>query len=280
MARTGFRSPLYVDDDSFYLGTSLGADGKGRLHNFVANTANEPIHVNVVNTIGSDLEAENKFAAISSVLPNVETLVTSYTVPAGKKLYLDRIDLSGTNIATYRVYLDGEVIATTRTYFAGSLFTSIDFGSLNKPILIESESVLEVKVIHSRPSSGDFETRIYGATAVTTNFSALNYFSHITDTPSGSESVILSYTVPTGQRLDLDRVDVSGTNIATFNVYINGDLIARTRTGYNNLSESLDFTNDQALFEIASESVIEVKVLHEKPYAGDFDARIQGGLVT
>lgn len=37
--------PLYVDTDNQYLGNTVGDDGKGRLHTYIANTALEPIPV-------------------------------------------------------------------------------------------------------------------------------------------------------------------------------------------------------------------------------------------
>lgn len=280
MARTGFRSPLYVDDDSFYLGTSLGADGKGRLHNFVANTANEPLHVNVINPEPrQNYEAVNKFNEVLSVEPGVETLINSYTVAADETFYLNRIDVSGTNSGTYYIYFDGILNAVTRTNFAGDLSTTVDFFSYDQPLVLLADTLVEVKVRHDRPDNGDFECRIFGdTTKVVTTAMGENIYDEITDVASGAETTILSYTVATGFSFEFERVEVSGTNIATFYLYVDGERIASVRNGFFSFTAEISFQDPSGIFSAEEGSIIEVKVIHSRPYAGDFEARLQGGL--
>lgn len=105
----------------------------------------------------------DNYSEISSLVKDVETLILIYTVPIGKTFYLDRVQVSGENIADYRIYVDASKIARGYTYFGASLSHDFVFSkSQSVGKYIAASSVLEVKVIHSRPTSADFNARIVG----------------------------------------------------------------------------------------------------------------------
>ncbi len=89
---------------------------------------------------------------------------------------------------------------------------------------------------------------------------------------------ILTYAVPPTQELFITRIDVSGGNIATYEVYIDGDLVARKRTYFGgNLSESFDFSlSSRRGLSVQAGDIIIVKVSHERPFTAVFEARLQG----
>lgn len=97
---------------------------------------------------------------------------------------------------------------------------------------------------------------------------------------SGSETTILSYIVPPGV-FHLLRVELSGTNIGTFNLYYDSVRMNRLVTYYGgNLSGAWEYFSGAGGMEVPAGTVIQVKVLHSRPYPGDFTARIQGKFIN
>jgi hypothetical protein len=102
-------------------------------------------------------------------------------------------------------------------------------------------------------------------------FIGTSLFNQSLSIPSGIESVIISHTV-SAQNLVIDKIEVSGSNRATFNVYLDDVLIGVKRTNNLTLETSFDF----ASLTLATSNKIEVKVIHTRPDAGDFESRIIG----
>lgn len=92
---------------------------------------------------------------VSSVLASVLTTIVSYTVINPGKL--KQINVSGTNIAEYRVELNSVVIDKRRTYFGSALNTDFNY---DDGLPLAAADVVLVRVIHTRPSTGDFNARI------------------------------------------------------------------------------------------------------------------------
>jgi hypothetical protein len=89
--------------------------------------------------------------------------------------------------------------------------------------------------------------------------------------PTGVETVLASIIVAE-EYLLLESIEVSGTNKARFNIYLNDDLIATRRTNYLDFATEFRFIS----YKLAQTDKIEVKVYHERPFVGDFEARIIG----
>jgi hypothetical protein len=85
-------------------------------------------------------------------------VLVSYTVPVGKIFYLEEVECGGENIARYDVLIDAVLSARKRTWFSGGLNLRFIFNKLE----LNAGSIVTVKVEHTRPTSGDFESRIVG----------------------------------------------------------------------------------------------------------------------
>ena len=103
-------------------------------------------------------------------------------------------------------------------------------------------------------------------------------YNEITGVASGSETTILTYTVPLLGTLYLEQVSVSGTNIAEYRVKVNGTVIDKAYTWFNgNMSHEFNFESNSGLGrKLLASDVLIVTVLHGRPSTGNFNARIQG----
>ena len=70
-------------------------------------------------------------------------------------------------------------------------------------------------------------------------------------------------------------IEVSGTNIAQYEVYINTVLNARQYTYFGGeLNAKFNYDFDQELgYKLNAGDNVQVKVIHVRPYVGDFNAR-------
>lgn len=90
----------------------------------------------------------------------------------------------------------------------------------------------------------------------------------------GSETTILTYTVPPNLKLRLAMIEYDGTNIAEFKVKIDSVVQAKRRTYFSGpLSGEFIFPEGLTLL---SGQVIVLTVLHSRPSSGDFAARLTG----
>lgn len=101
------------------------------------------------------------FSEVLGIASTVSTQLLTYTVPNGQDNYLLRIEVSGTNIATYDILIDGVQFARTRTYLSGPFVGILVIGaSLIDAYKIVSGQIVTVNVTNFRPYVGDFEARL------------------------------------------------------------------------------------------------------------------------
>ena len=96
--------------------------------------------------------------------------------------------------------------------------------------------------------------------------------------PSGSTVVVTSYTVLPGFITFLQKVDVSGNNIAQYDLLVNSIRIDRRRTWFNGggLDTTFAFADDPVGgLQLNVGDIIEVIAYNFRPDPGDFNARIQ-----
>ncbi len=91
------------------------------------------------------------------------------------------------------------------------------------------------------------------------------------DTPT----TIVSYTVPVGKTFYFKGVEASGENRAKYDVLIGGSVEATKRTYQPVFNAEFLFYNHK----VTAGTVILVRVEHNRPNAGDFEARISGNEV-
>lgn len=102
----------------------------------------------------------------------------------------------------------------------------------------------------------------------------LNEFNQINAVANSVETTIKTYTVPIGKVFNLTLVEVSGENIATYNIYINNILNAVRRTEFLKLNEDFFFYSTS----LAAGDILTVKVIHYRPIASQHETRIYGSL--
>jgi len=94
---------------------------------------------------------------VTSLTSGILTDVVTYTVPAGKEAYLQRVTFNGQNIATYTLLNNAVTLNKLNTYFSGPLFGEFSFYTASQEGLkLIAGDVITLKVIHSRPTMGDF----------------------------------------------------------------------------------------------------------------------------
>lgn len=120
--------------------------------NTLAINPDGSINVTVEHLVNSVISI---FAQVSSVPSSVLTTIVSYTAVAGDKL--KRGVVSGSNIASYDLLLNGSTIDRKRTYFGADLNSDFFF---DEGLDLSAGDVIMIKVIHTRPSVGDFNGRI------------------------------------------------------------------------------------------------------------------------
>lgn len=98
------------------------------------------------------------FNEITSVGSGIETSIATLIAPVGGAR-VQKVDVSGDNIALFRVKLDGDTIATRRTWW-GNFNENFEFESFINGLLLTSGQTLEVTVLHNRPNLGAFEATI------------------------------------------------------------------------------------------------------------------------
>lgn len=121
----------------------------------------------------------------------------------------------------------------------------------------------------------DVITALGGSPGVTDD---INIFVETTAIASGSETTLVSYTVPALKNFFLALVNVNGTNIATYNIYKNGTKVAKAVTFFGVLNSTVNFAGAAYGLKFVAADLLEVKVIHNRPSAGDFDARVNGVL--
>lgn len=103
-----------------------------------------------------------------------------------------------------------------------------------------------------------------------------SYFSEVTSVASSVLTTIQTYIVPLAATNHLQKVDISGTNIAAYTVVINGITQNKVYTHFNNLNSVIDFMgNGQNGYPLTAGDIVQIKVIHNRPMLGDFNCRLQ-----
>lgn len=98
-----------------------------------------------------------------------------------------------------------------------------------------------------------------------------SFYGEVTGVVSGVLTTLISYTAIEGSKLQL--ASFAGTNIAEYEVLIDATVIDKRYTNFGaNPNEDSYFGNGLPL---TVGQVVRVKVLHNRPYPGDFNARVQ-----
>lgn len=116
--------------------------------------------INVVLTQSNPGDLLSFYNEVTAVAASILTTVQTYTAPVGKTSYLQKIEVSGTNIAEYTVSVNATLKDKKRTYFSGDLNLDFIFAETGTGLPLAVGDVVTVRVIHGRPAVGDFNSRI------------------------------------------------------------------------------------------------------------------------
>ncbi|PCI45867.1 MAG: hypothetical protein COB41_00315 [Proteobacteria bacterium] len=104
-----------------------------------------------------------------------------------------------------------------------------------------------------------------------------NTYNEISSVAASTPSTIVSYMAPVGKTTYLQKIKASGTNIAQYEVKVNGSVIDKGYTYFgSSLSTLFDFTgnaNNGYLLTVGDLVILEVT--HIRGGTGDFNGRIQ-----
>jgi hypothetical protein len=154
-----------------------------------------------------------------------------------------------------RLRVDAEVtavIGTVECVIDASSGDNISISDGNDTLGVNPDGSINVNVVTS--TAGEYKV-IYGEkTAVA----------------SGVTETLISFSPVANSRLV--QIDVSGTNIATYELYQNSAIINKKRTNFgSSLNESFSFDG----LMLGSGDNITISVVHPRPYDGDFNATLK-----
>lgn len=150
------------DKDSVLIAGTLDGTPTGTVQ-YVKVNADGSINANVtlIPPTPTVSNVISSFNSVSSVSSSVLTTINTYTVPVGKTGFLALVETSGTNIAQFEIYINNVLNAVRRTYFGSDLNELFEYKSIEDAGLqLAAGDTVKVKVIHFRPTVGDFEARI------------------------------------------------------------------------------------------------------------------------
>lgn len=145
-------------------------------------------------------------------------------------------------------------------------------------------SIGDVHILGPAPSNNELDVNSDGSINVNVvstppiGNAVISTYGEANSVVNGSTTTVVSYTVPGGiTTAILERISVSGENIAKYTIFINATQIDTRRTFYgSSLSEYFEFTTGTSNgLEMNPGDIVTVKVLHNKPYVADFEGRIQ-----
>jgi hypothetical protein len=95
----------------------------------------------------------------------------------------------------------------------------------------------------------------------------------ISSVPAGVETTIITITAPVnGYRVE--KVEVSGENVALFRVKVNGSTISDKRSWWTEFNETFNYEDFPNGLLLTAGQVLTVTCYHTRPYPGNFEATV------
>jgi hypothetical protein len=101
----------------------------------------------------------------------------------------------------------------------------------------------------------------------------LLFHNDISSVASGTETTIITVTAP-GGGLRLEKVDVSGENVALYRLYVNGIEIYTKRSWWSDFNVDFNFENFSNGYLLTAGQVLTVTCYHTSPFLGNFEATV------
>jgi len=115
------------------------------------------INVNIVSSSDTPglIISHNEVTAVAS---GVETTLITLVSPSDT-YRVEKIEVSGDNLAIFRVKLNGTTILDKRTWYA-NFNETFNFEAFNNGLLLSTGQILTVTVLHTRQFVGNFEVTV------------------------------------------------------------------------------------------------------------------------
>lgn len=135
----------------------------------IQDTAGNPLtsssgalNVNLVSAPASNINLVADYNEVTGVASGIETTVATYTANTLADCYLERIMGSGTNVSEYRLYQNATIIDKKYSSFTDfNVVFEFSTGNTSAPGLkLGTSDVIYLKIIHTRPSVGNFNANI------------------------------------------------------------------------------------------------------------------------
>lgn len=102
-----------------------------------------------------------------------------------------------------------------------------------------------------------------------------NIFNEQLAVASGSTVNLVTYTVPVAKIMVLERIYVSGDNIAKYYIYLNGAPFDLGRTSFAELNTDFIYSSTEQGYKLIAGDIVLVTVNNFRPDVSDFSGRIQ-----
>jgi hypothetical protein len=149
---------------------------------------------------------------------------------------------------------------------------------MTQPRTIEGREFTKFVESDTRPQHSMIEVVVGNTTPIEVDFNEIgetvNSYSEILSLAGLATSTVVLYTVATGKKLKLKRIDFSGENRAVFSIDVNNIIEAKHRTYYTNYNGEIIF-DDLLLVE---GDVIKLIVENKTNMTADFNGNLQGRL--
>jgi len=156
-----------------------------------------------------------------------------------------------------------------------------DDGSINVKLEAGSVDIGTVEVTgpsgHLIDPNADGSINVNIVPSTSSTDTVKNIFGTAAAVVSGATTTIVQYTVPLNKIAILERSVASGENIGAFTILINNVVQSIQRTYYaGGFNVTFEFiTGQDNGLVLQPGDIVKVTILHNRPYTGNFDARIQ-----
>lgn len=218
------------------------------------------------------------------IVANNFTNISAYTVSGNAMVGAAEQDKAAlpTDKDHYTAIYESDPIVADRVIFVDEYG---NFYNKDNPLPAMFEGSISIGSVEVKGTNGNFvEPNTNGSLNVVvipstdTSVNVVrNIFGSVPNVVANLTTTIVTYVVPTGKAAILQKSVASGENIGVFTLAINGltQSILRTHfsSGYN---VTFDFlTGQDNGLVLADGDTVTVTILHNRPFTGNFDARIQ-----
>ncbi len=183
-----------------------------------------------------------------------------------------------TDTNPFPVAFDGTIsIGDVSIVEGGNTMTVNNDGSINVDATIENPIEIKGTTGNILTVNADGSINVNVVETPVSGQTVKSIYNQVVNIASGVETTLVTYTVPVGYTAVLERASVSGENIARYDILYNSALFDTRRTMFGgDLTSDFDYTTGTSNgFVLQAGDTLIVQVLHNRPYVGTFNARLQ-----